>query len=45
MGQRRKFEPGFKAKVVLELLRGDKTPAPTGVNPMEHGWQHRRTQS
>ena len=27
MRQRRKFEPEFKAKVVLELLRGDKTVA------------------
>ncbi|HLH72982.1 MAG TPA: transposase [Chloroflexota bacterium] len=27
MRQRRKFEPEFKAKVVLELLRGDKTMA------------------
>lgn len=27
MRHRRKFEPEFKAKVVLELLRGDKTMA------------------
>jgi transposase-like protein len=27
MRQRRRFEPEFKAKVVLELLRGDKTMA------------------
>jgi putative transposase len=27
MRQRRKFEPEFKAQVVLELLRGEKTPA------------------
>ena len=27
MRRRRKFEPEFKAKVVLELLRGEKTPA------------------
>jgi len=27
MRQRRKFEPEYKARVVLELLRGDKTPA------------------
>src|SRR5439155_8462553 len=27
MRQRRKFEPEFKAKVVLELLRGEKTMA------------------
>lgn len=27
MRQRRKFEPEFKAKVVLELLRGEKTAA------------------
>jgi transposase len=27
MRQRRKFEPEFKATVVLELLRGDKTMA------------------
>jgi transposase-like protein len=27
MRQRRKFEPELKAQVVLELLRGEKTPA------------------